>query len=310
MRKMKKINGYLVVRFNDREKQGYPQLGSFGVIDSDLYTGSIDIDLDAFEYNDAETVEIAVEQARGLDAEQDFSDEPPIYTVTVETAEEVKEEEVEPKLLVRGWEAQLETQIKSDRFPYVTPHTAAHELVGYKAALYDLGLLDESDTGVDLARFGAMCAPSGDGTGEEEALAYICDNVCRFREAAATQEQLDAFCEKCEVGRWHPARDQPQQEAEPERDTFLHLPANLGADRMVKRLYSLGRVLGEDCPGNDCQVYRNIFRMAVELDEALDTATGTPALVLRSALHERVKELSDMYAENFAIQKFKEGMKP
>ena len=31
MRKMKKINGFLVVRFNDREKQGYPQLGNFGV---------------------------------------------------------------------------------------------------------------------------------------------------------------------------------------------------------------------------------------------------------------------------------------
>ena len=49
MRKMKKINGYLVVRFNDREKQGYPQIGSFGVIDAELYTGSIDIDLGVFE---------------------------------------------------------------------------------------------------------------------------------------------------------------------------------------------------------------------------------------------------------------------
>lgn len=30
MRKMKKINGFLVVRFNDREKRVYPDLGSFG----------------------------------------------------------------------------------------------------------------------------------------------------------------------------------------------------------------------------------------------------------------------------------------
>ena len=87
MRKMKKINGFLVVRFNDREKQGYPQLGSFGVIDAELYTGSVDVDLDAFEYNDADTIEVAVEQARGLNAEQDYSDEPPVYTVVVETPE-------------------------------------------------------------------------------------------------------------------------------------------------------------------------------------------------------------------------------
>lgn len=50
MRKVKKINGYLVVRFNEREKQGYPQLGSFGVIDAEMYTGCIDTDLGAMEY--------------------------------------------------------------------------------------------------------------------------------------------------------------------------------------------------------------------------------------------------------------------
>ena len=101
MRKMKKINGFLVVRFNDREKQGYPQLGNFGVIDAELYTGSIDIDLGVFEYDDAGTIEVAVEQARGLDAEQDYSDEPPVYTVIVESAEEATEEEVEPRALSR-----------------------------------------------------------------------------------------------------------------------------------------------------------------------------------------------------------------
>ena len=39
MRKMKKINGYLVVRFNDREKREYEgtALGNFGVIDAELY---------------------------------------------------------------------------------------------------------------------------------------------------------------------------------------------------------------------------------------------------------------------------------
>ena len=43
MRKMKKINGYLVVRFNDREKREYEGtgLGNYGVIDAELYTGEI-----------------------------------------------------------------------------------------------------------------------------------------------------------------------------------------------------------------------------------------------------------------------------
>ena len=139
MRKMKKINGFLVVRFNDREKQGYPQIGNFGVIDAELYTGSIDVDLDAFEYNDADAIEIAVEQARGLNSEEDYSDEPPVYTVTVESAEEVSEEEVFPKAMALSWAERLKTQIKSKSFPYIDPRTAAHELIGYKTALYDLG---------------------------------------------------------------------------------------------------------------------------------------------------------------------------
>lgn len=49
MRKIKKINGFLVVRFNDREKRNYPDLGSFGVIDAEQYTGDIDFDRDAIE---------------------------------------------------------------------------------------------------------------------------------------------------------------------------------------------------------------------------------------------------------------------
>ena len=40
MRKMKKINGYLVVKFNARELREYEgtALGAYGVIDAELYT--------------------------------------------------------------------------------------------------------------------------------------------------------------------------------------------------------------------------------------------------------------------------------
>lgn len=77
MRKMKNINGYLVVRFNDREKREHEgtALGNFGVIDAELYTGILDIDRGAMEYDDAETLEEAVELARGLEAERDAVDD-------------------------------------------------------------------------------------------------------------------------------------------------------------------------------------------------------------------------------------------
>lgn len=41
MRKMKKINGYLVVKFNDRELREWEgtALGKYGVIDAELYSG-------------------------------------------------------------------------------------------------------------------------------------------------------------------------------------------------------------------------------------------------------------------------------
>ena len=49
--------------------------------------------------------------------------------------------------------------------------------------------------------------------------------------------------------------------------------------------------------------------MARELDEALDTADGYPALVLRGALRKEFQELRRMYLDNYAVQQFKEGMK-
>ena len=65
MRKMKKINGYLVVKFNARELREYEgtALGEYGVIDAELYTGVLDIDRGAMEYDNAGSMEEAVELA-------------------------------------------------------------------------------------------------------------------------------------------------------------------------------------------------------------------------------------------------------
>lgn len=361
MRKMKKINGFLVVRFNDREKRDNPTLGSFGVIDAEQYTGDLDYDLDAFEYTDADLIEIAVEQARGLNSEEDYSDEPPVYTVTVESAEEVSEEEVFPKSMTLSWAEQLKTQIKSKHYPDIDPRTAAHELAGYKTALRDLGLLDRDDEVTEPGIFGAACEMVSDdghrvevmlpskaglailsphdfeegetytgctvqalrcrrcgmesfawskepGPEQEEALAYVCDELCRFREGR-TQEELDAICEKCKLESW--ARGRAPEPKSPAKETFTNLPDELKNERVTRRVYALGLVLGEDCPGNDCIVYRNVFNMARELDDAIDKLdSSTARAALRRELRERVKELREMYLENYAIQQFKEGMQP
>ena len=368
MRKMKKINGFLVVRFNDREKRNNPTLGSFGVINAEDYTGDLDYDLDAMEYTDADLIEIAVEQARGLNAEEDFSEEPATYTVVTETADESREEEVAPKAMALSWAEQLKTQIKSKHYPDIDPRTAAHELNGYKAALRDLGLLEADEAIVEPDAFGEACELYADeghrvdmmlpsraglalvsphdyeegetftgctvqtlkcrrcgresfawsngpalGPEQEEALSYVCDEVCRFREGR-TQEELDAICEKCKLESWARAFAQagtPPEEPElTERETFANIPAASSGHRQAKKVYALGLVLAKECPDNDCKLYLNIFNMARELDAALDKIDGYPAEVMRRELNKHYRELGRMYYENHAVQQFKEGMQP
>lgn len=76
MRKIKKINGYLVVKFNDRKLREWADtaLGNYGVIDAELYTGCLDVDRFVMEYDGAETLEEAIEQARGLESELEVDD--------------------------------------------------------------------------------------------------------------------------------------------------------------------------------------------------------------------------------------------
>ena len=168
MRKIKKINGYLVVKFNDREKRDNEGtgLGEYGVIDAELYTGHLDIDRGEMEYDGAGTLEEAVELARGLESEMDITEQPPTYTVSTETDESYTEEEVDPQLLINGWESTLQEQVKSDRHPEMTPSAATHELHGFKTALYHMGLLDGEEVEVDTQHFGpapACCSFTDDG---------------------------------------------------------------------------------------------------------------------------------------------------
>ena len=376
MRKLKKINGYLVVRFNDREKREYEGtgLGNFGVIDAELYTGILDVDRSAMEYDDIETLEIALEQARGLESELDVVEPEVKITVIIEGETEVSEEDVEPESLFKGQRATLEAQLKHGPHLDLDPLTAAHELHGYAKALEDLGMIDGHDERFMVERntFGEVCnlytdeghrvnvaLPSRAGLaimsphdfeegdtftgctvqtlkcrrcgmesfawskepspGQEETLAYICDEVCKYREGR-TQEELDAICEKCKVDRWAgaPPTLTPQevqaeldadQDNTPLKETFTNLPDEFKNERVTRKVYALGLALGEDSPGNDCIVYRNIFGIARELDDAIDKLDSAAAqAALRRELWERVKELREMYLENYAVQQYKEGM--
>lgn len=201
MRKIKKINGFLVVKFNDREKREYEgtALGEYGVIDAEVYTGNLDIDRGAMEYDDADTLEVAVELARGLESEEDITDEPPTYTAAVETNESYTEEAVEPTALIEGWTRRLATQVKSKHYPDTDPRTAAHELYGFKMALHQIGFLPESEVITDPDTFGAGRLDGPMPRSPEELLAFVCDERCKNR-AGHTQEELDAICAKCPLG--------------------------------------------------------------------------------------------------------------
>lgn len=201
MRKIKKINGFLVVKFNDREKREYEgtALGEYGVIDAEVYTGNLDIDRGAMEYDDADTLEVAVELARGLESEEDITDEPPTYTAAVETNESYTEEAVEPTALIEGWTRRLATQVKSKHHPDADPRTAAHELYGFKMALHQIGFLPESEVITDPDTFGAGRLDGPMPRNPEELLAFVCDERCKNR-AGHTQEELDAICAKCPLG--------------------------------------------------------------------------------------------------------------
>ena len=201
MRKMKKINGYLVVKFNDRELREWEgtALGKYGVIDAELYTGTLEVDRGAMEYDNADSIEEAVELARGLESELDTEEPEVKVTLIKETDEATEEEEVDAQKMIAGWENTLRGQVASPHYKDVDERTAAHELYGYKAALRDLGLLDREDCYVLPDTFGE--APGPLPKKPEELLAYVCDELCRHRRPEMTQEELDAVCEKCSLER-------------------------------------------------------------------------------------------------------------
>ena len=352
---MKKINGYLVVRFNDREKRENPELGNYGVIDAELYSGNIALDLGEMEYSDAESIEEAVEQARGLNSEFDV-EEPKVQVTIVKDADGVtSEERYDPARMFSITQSLLAGDILNGRGEDIDPRTAAHELRGFAQALMTMGAVSGEDERfyVPLSCFeGIHAAPrqaadAADAPEPEGRLSYICDELCKHRAGGLTQAELDALCEKCKVGQW--PRDPPgmklrttisgtedlqqlrrllcefqdylgeksgecqtadnlEDAPPPRRNCFLHLPVEYRGARDAPDVYRLGLMLEEDSPANDCVIYRNIFRMAKELDSAMDVLDGYAAQVIQRELGRSFRELREMYQRNYAVRKYLEGL--
>jgi len=208
---MKKINGYLVVRFNDREKRERPELGNYGVIDAELYSGNIALDLGELEYSDAGTLEEAMEQARGLDSEFDMEEPEVQVTIVKDVDGKTSEERYDPVQMFSITRALLAGDIRNGTGEDIDPRTAAHELRGFVKALTTMGVVrgDDERFYVALDSFKplevdapqttkATAAEAPPGSWEDH-LAYICDELCKYREGR-TQEELDAICEGCLVG--------------------------------------------------------------------------------------------------------------
>lgn len=176
MRKIKKINGWLIVRFNDREKRIYEgTIGSFGVIDAELYTGQLDLDRGAMEYDNAGTLEEAIELARGLESEEDIEDTGDSYILVTENADGSSEAEINPQVMIEGYTRTLESRIGSEQWPEIDPVTARHELIGFQTALNRLGVLDEEDMAVEPEIFGAEKPPPAQRAG---GAAELCLRLC------------------------------------------------------------------------------------------------------------------------------------
>lgn len=93
----------------------------------------------------------------------------------------------------------------------------------------------------------------------------------------------------------------PTHFEEPPKDNFRHQPDGVP----TTGLFTLGMKLLEDCPKNDCIIYRNIFKTCLELDEQIDRVTGRAREVLNSELRREVYELWEMLSENYAVGEYR-----
>lgn len=325
MRKIKKINGYLVVRFNDREKRlnEGTGLGSFGVIDAELYSGILDIDRDLMEFDGADTLEEAIDQARGLEAEQDV-DEPQVkITIVKETDTDSAEEEIDPVSLFDAEKATLKAVNENCTVPGLGDLITSQRLYGYTRALTDLGIVEIGDE-----RFQVDAALPTECT----ALMMALDALKDFKQFKSCLKEIEYYAnESSEKTRdyehdraniEHRAASTPSympfsplnKRAERERlkrekrskTGFLNPPTACSVPPI--ELYELGEKLLFNCSGNDCIRYRDIFQMCYEADIQLSRLIGWTRRVVERELNKQYRELEKMYQFSEEIRDYRNGV--
>lgn len=65
-------------------------------------------------------------------------------------------------------------------------------------------------------------------------------------------------------------------------------------------------LLGE-CPENDCTIYRNVFRMAVDVDGQMGKLTGHARETMQREYDRLLRELNHLYTMNHAVKKYREA---
>lgn len=358
MRKIKKINGFLVVKFNDREKREYEgtALGEYGVIDAEVYTGNLDIDRGAMEYDDADTLEVAVELARGLESEEDITGEPPTYTaahelygfkIALHQIGFLPESEVitDPDTFGTGRldgpmprnPEELLAFVCDERCKNRAGHT--QEEMDAICAKCPLGQLYEDAEAQDLRirerservlreHIEVMRYVEDAATvllGRNEARAYLAalrdgqilqENECEHYAAQIAEVGADRLALKLPADfkiesvqhlrqLLQEVDDDAKNSGEP-FNGFRHETERIPAHRL-EELHQLGTALLGECPENDCTIYRNVFRMAVDVDGQMGKLTGHAREMMQREYERLLRELNHLYTMNHAVKKYREA---
>jgi hypothetical protein len=87
---------------------------------------------------------------------------------------------------------------------------------------------------------------------------------------------------------------------------FQHETERIPAHRL-EELHQLGTALLGECPENDCTIYRNVFRMAVDVDGQMGKLTGHARETMQREYERLLRELNHLYTMNHAVKKYREA---
>lgn len=83
--------------------------------------------------------------------------------------------------------------------------------------------------------------------------------------------------------------------------------------KMFQGQIELGERLLQDCPQDDCIVYRNTYRIYKEIEADYSRLCGSISETTARAIEKQAlklhKELNEMYFSNYALQEYRKSYK-